>query len=107
MNTESSFVHLTSDRMPGSEPNNDATNYAVESAMWKCGMCTLFNPPLAPICGLCSAEKPKDVGTKYKTWQCRFCTLENSVKSDKCSACDQWRYSYGQPVSTPAPNVGT
>ncbi|KAH1114664.1 hypothetical protein J1N35_008042 [Gossypium stocksii] len=63
--------------------------------------------PLAPICKLCCTERPRDIGTKYKFWSCKFCTLENSVKLDKCSACDQWRYSHGAPISTPAPNVGT
>ncbi|EOY12067.1 Zinc ion binding isoform 2 [Theobroma cacao] len=77
------------------------------TAMWECESCTLLNPPLAPICELCCTEKPRDIGTKYKFWSCKFCTLENSVKLDKCSACDQWRYSHGPPVSTRAPNVGT
>ncbi|PPS05052.1 hypothetical protein GOBAR_AA15600 [Gossypium barbadense] len=63
--------------------------------------------PLAPICKLCSMERPRDIGTKYKFWSCKFCTLENSVELDKCSACDQWRYSHGAPISTPAPYVGT
>jgi hypothetical protein len=63
--------------------------------------------PLAPICELCSTQKPEDVRTKYKLWSCKFCTLENSVKSDKCSACGQWRYSHGPPVSVQAPNRGT
>jgi len=62
---------------------------------------------LAPICELCGTQQPKDVSTKYNTWSCKFCTLENNVKLDKCSACDQWRYSRGAPVSTLAPNVGT
>ncbi|KAG4166018.1 hypothetical protein ERO13_A13G106200v2 [Gossypium hirsutum] len=59
------------------------------------------------ICKLCSMERPRDIGTKYKFWSCKFCTLENSVELDKCSACDQWRYSHGAPISTPAPYVGT
>ena len=63
--------------------------------------------PLAPLCEVCCAEKPKDVGIKYKIWSCKFCTLENSVDVDKCLACDQWRYSHGSPVSTRAPNLGT
>jgi hypothetical protein len=29
------------------------------------------------------------------------------VKLEKCEACGQWRYSYGAPLSTGAPNVGT
>ncbi|XP_022139768.1 DNA-dependent metalloprotease WSS1 isoform X2 [Momordica charantia] len=78
-----------------------------ELSMWECGNCTLLNPPLAPLCELCYSQKPKDADTKYELWSCKFCTLENSVKLEKCSACDQWRYSHGQPVSTRAPNLGT
>ncbi|KAK9084634.1 hypothetical protein Sjap_025045 [Stephania japonica] len=73
---------------------------------WECGMCTLFNPPLAPICGACGIEKPKDVVAKFRFWSCKFCTLENSVSLNKCSACDQWRYSHGAPVSSRL-NLGT
>ncbi|OMP04248.1 Zinc finger, RanBP2-type [Corchorus olitorius] len=82
--------------------NNDSPE-----SQWECESCTLLNPPLAPICEVCFTEKPKDIGAKYKVWSCKFCTLENSVKLDKCSACDQWRYSHGAPISTRAPNVGT
>uniref|UniRef100_A0A1J3JFD9 DNA-dependent metalloprotease WSS1 n=1 Tax=Noccaea caerulescens TaxID=107243 RepID=A0A1J3JFD9_NOCCA len=78
-----------------------------ESAMWECGECTLLNPSLAPICELCTAAKPKETELKYKVWSCKFCTLENEVKMEKCEACGQWRYSYGPPLSTHAPNVGT
>ncbi|CAK9166883.1 unnamed protein product [Ilex paraguariensis] len=62
---------------------------------------------LAPICKLCSTQKPKDVQHKAKIWSCKFCTLENSVKLEKCAACAQWRYSNGTPVATHAPNLGT
>ena len=55
--------------------------------------------PLALVCEVCSTQKPKDAGIKYTIWSCKFCTLENSVKLEKCSACDQWRYSHGPPVS--------
>ncbi|CAA7050785.1 unnamed protein product [Microthlaspi erraticum] len=78
-----------------------------EPAMWECGECTLLNPSLAPICELCTAAKPKEREIKYKVWSCKFCTLENEVNMDKCEACAQWRYSYGPPLSTRAPNVGT
>ncbi|KAF3547463.1 hypothetical protein DY000_02010674 [Brassica cretica] len=78
-----------------------------ETAMWECAECTLLNPLLAPICELCTAAKPKERETKHKVWSCKFCTLENEVKLEKCEACGQWRYSYGQPLSTRAPNVGT
>ncbi|XVE80520.1 hypothetical protein DITRI_Ditri14bG0146700 [Diplodiscus trichospermus] len=87
--------------------NDDSLESRGATAMWECQSCTLLNPPLAPVCELCCTEKPRDIATKYKFWSCKFCTLENSVKLDKCSACDQWRYSHGPPVSTRAPNVGT
>ncbi|KAK8490508.1 hypothetical protein V6N13_031685 [Hibiscus sabdariffa] len=87
--------------------NDDSPDDQGVTAMWECKSCTLFNPPLAPICELCFTERPRDIGIKYKFWSCKFCTLENCVKLDKCSACDQWRYSHGPPISTPAPNVGT
>lgn len=66
-----------------------------------------FLQPLALICKACGAQKPKAIGSKSKTWSCKFCTLENSTKQDKCTACCQWRYSYGPPVSTHGPNYGT
>ncbi|PIA31546.1 hypothetical protein AQUCO_04900088v1 [Aquilegia coerulea] len=114
----------SSDRMPGKkshvEENFGATNNVVqtstpdsllhnsitdgvgieERSFWECEICTLFNPPLARICEACGIEKPKDARTKFKIWSCKFCTLENSVKLEKCSACGQWRYSYGDPVSS-------
>ncbi|KAJ9182541.1 hypothetical protein P3X46_006525 [Hevea brasiliensis] len=91
----------------GSIPNQDMVHNPEEHDMWECGACTLLNPSLAPICKLCSAERPKDASTKYKTWSCKFCTLDNSVELDKCLACNQWRYSYGPPVSTRTPYHGT
>ena len=63
--------------------------------------------PLAPVCEACGSQKPKAAGSKFKTWSCKFCTLENDSKLEKCSACDQWRYSYGAPIATRAPNYGT
>ncbi|GMI85218.1 Wss1/SPRTN type repair protease A [Hibiscus trionum] len=97
--SSSSSVPVLND--DGSPENRGVTD------MWECGSCTLLNPPFAPICEVCFTERPRDIGTKYKFWSCKFCTLENCVKLDKCSACDQWRYSHGPPISTPAPNVGT
>ncbi|TYI47259.1 hypothetical protein E1A91_D13G160400v1 [Gossypium mustelinum] len=101
--------HQSSSSVTSSAPmlNDDSPENQGVAAVWECQSCTLLNPPLAPICKLCCTERPKDLGTKYKFWSCKFCTLENSVKLDKCSACDQWRYSHGAPISTPAPNVGT
>ncbi|CAN0875047.1 DNA-dependent metalloprotease WSS1 [Linum grandiflorum] len=84
-----------------------ATHETYDPGMWECGICTLLNPPLAPVCKLCNTERPKDDNNKEKTWSCRFCTLENSVKVDKCCACEQWRYSYGAPMSTHTPYKGT
>lgn len=72
-------------------------------SMWKCGVCTLLNPPLALICGACGTEKSGG----SQSWACRTCTLENPVNLDKCSACEQWRYSYGPPVAVRGPYVGT
>ncbi|MCO5603236.1 hypothetical protein L7F22_057384 [Adiantum nelumboides] len=74
------------------------------ASMWECTACTLFNPPLAMICGACSTVR-MDLSTK--NWSCKFCTLENSFKLDKCAACNQWRYSHGPPVTTVSPHVGT
>ncbi|XP_059666546.1 uncharacterized protein LOC132312267 [Cornus florida] len=105
---KSGFVDLTMDTLTsGSMINHDATHNAEESNMWECATCTLLNPPLAPICELCSTQKPKDAKGKYSIWSCKFCTLENSAELEKCTACGQWRYSHGQPVATPAPNLGT
>lgn len=77
------------------------------SGTWQCTTCTLLNPQLAPICGLCTSEKPKMAKIKSSLWSCKFCTLENDVKTDKCEVCGSWRYSYGPPVATSAPNLGT
>ncbi|KAF7831299.1 DNA-dependent metalloprotease WSS1 isoform X1 [Senna tora] len=88
-------------------PVENGTLHYEKPSMWECLMCTLLNRPLAPICELCGTQRPKDVAARYDSWSCKFCTLENSVKLDKCSACDQWRYSHGAPVSTRAPNLGT
>uniref|UniRef100_A0A6N2MX51 WLM domain-containing protein n=1 Tax=Salix viminalis TaxID=40686 RepID=A0A6N2MX51_SALVM len=127
---EGSFIDLTSDSNFGSTTNFDTkhnqeapplthvssfgsicnpdTAHTPEgSSLWECGTCTLLNPPLAPICELCGTQKPKDASSKNKIWSCKFCTMENSLQLDKCLACGQWRYSYGPPVSTRAPNLGT
>ncbi|XP_023632618.1 DNA-dependent metalloprotease WSS1 isoform X2 [Capsella rubella] len=90
-----------------SSTSHDAYHNREESSMWECAECTLLNPSLAPICELCTASKPKEKEMNHKVWSCKFCTLENEVKLEKCEACGQWRYSYGAPLSTGAPNVGT
>lgn len=100
---EKSCIDLTGD----ASTSNQKTGCATKSSGWECVMCTLLNPPLAPICELCGTHKPKAMEDKYKAWSCKFCTLENNVKLEKCGACGQWRYSYGQPIATPSPNVGT
>ncbi|KAJ4896491.1 zinc ion binding [Raphanus sativus] len=96
--------------MKSSETSPSTANQGrEEAAMWECAECTLLNPLLAPIGELCTAANPKEKEKemKHKVWSCKFYTLENRVKLEKCEACGQWRYSYGQPLSTPAPNVGT
>ncbi|CAN7028547.1 hypothetical protein IGI04_029226 [Brassica rapa subsp. trilocularis] len=100
-----SGVMKSSETSPSTSYN--ANQGREEPAMWECAECTLLNPLLAPICELCTAAKPKEREMKHKVWSCKFCTLENEVKLEKCEACGQWRYSYGQPLSTRAPNVGT
>ncbi|KAI3810265.1 hypothetical protein L1987_19876 [Smallanthus sonchifolius] len=102
-----SFIDLTSHASTSGSSSDQKTGCNTESYGWECMTCTLLNPPLAPICELCGTHKPKENEDKYKTWSCKFCTLENSVKLEKCGACGQWRYSYGQPIATPSPNVGT
>ncbi|KAG6685912.1 hypothetical protein I3843_12G135700 [Carya illinoinensis] len=108
---ESNFVDLSgplsSDLGSSVDTIRDRTLNPEEFPMWECGTCTLLNAPLAPMCELCSTQKPKDVHTKYRVWSCKFCTLENSVKLEKCCACGQWRYSYGAPVSIQARNLST
>ncbi|KAJ9562754.1 hypothetical protein OSB04_007914 [Centaurea solstitialis] len=101
---EKSCIDLTGD---DASTSNQKRGCDTDSSGWECMMCTLLNPVLAPICELCGTHKPKAIEDKYKAWSCKFCTLENSVKLEKCGACGQWRYSYGQPIATAAPNVGT
>ncbi|XP_057433520.1 DNA-dependent metalloprotease WSS1 [Lotus japonicus] len=98
----SSSANLSS--LPRLLSGDNKTFHSEESAMWECPMCTLLNQTFAPICELCGTQQPKDVTTKYSTWSCKFCTLDNSVKMEKCSACDQWRYSHGPPMSV---NLGS
>ncbi|XP_021905845.1 uncharacterized protein LOC110820626 [Carica papaya] len=102
-----SFMDLSSGSTSRSPLMQNEVQSMEKFTMWECGTCTLLNPPLAPVCELCSAARPKNISIKYKIWSCKFCTLENSVKLDKCSACGQWRYSHGAPVSTRGPNLGT
>ncbi|KAI4388598.1 hypothetical protein MLD38_000912 [Melastoma candidum] len=77
-----------------------------EENTWACEMCTFLNPPLSLVCKICGLERRKDSSVAFKFWSCKFCTLDNSVGLDRCSACQQWRYSHGSPVSTRAPVRG-
>ncbi|XP_024375543.1 uncharacterized protein [Physcomitrium patens] len=72
---------------------------------WPCSVCTLYNTSLALACAACGNRKEQPTSTKE--WSCKFCTLANSDLLDTCEACGQWRYSYGAPSATRAPNVGT
>ncbi|XP_039117215.1 DNA-dependent metalloprotease WSS1 [Dioscorea cayenensis subsp. rotundata] len=87
--------------------SNCSTNDVMDMTMWECGLCTLLNKPLAPICEACGTQRPKIITAKFKAWFCKFCTLENDIKFERCAACDQWRFSYGPPVSASAFNYGT
>nr|CAD1825527.1 unnamed protein product [Ananas comosus var. bracteatus] len=110
----------------GVSSSNWTADSAEDRAMWECSVCTLLNQVLALLsftwnigmlldskshchqsAKLVAQQKPKAAGSKFKMWSCKFCTLENSIKVDKCSACGQWRYSYGAPLSTPGPTYGT
>ncbi|KAL3821112.1 hypothetical protein ACJIZ3_007017 [Penstemon smallii] len=87
--------------------SSDGLTHNDQNNTWQCTVCTLLNPQLAPICELCTTQKPKDDNLKHVIWSCKFCTLENDVNMDKCTACSAWRYSHGPPVSVSAPNRGT
>ncbi|KAJ0101703.1 hypothetical protein Patl1_03969 [Pistacia atlantica] len=106
-NSDSGFVELSSASTPASMQNWEAAGRLEETAMWECEACTLLNPPLAPICEVCTTARPRGFGIENKTWSCKFCTLENSLTLDRCSACDKWRYSHGAPMATQAPYLGT
>nr|XP_043621039.1 DNA-dependent metalloprotease WSS1 [Erigeron canadensis] len=99
-------IDLTTEDFASGSTSNEKTGRDTKSSGWECMTCTLLNPPLAPICELCGTLKPK-AEEKYKSWSCKFCTMVNTVKMEKCGACEQWRYSHGQPIATPSPNVGT
>ncbi|KAL3352513.1 hypothetical protein AABB24_020487 [Solanum stoloniferum] len=103
-----SFIDLTGNASSSTSMHgHDDLHSPKESMMWECLMCTLLNPPLAPVCKVCQTQKPKDVDDRNSIWSCKFCTLDNSLKLDQCTACGEWRYSHGPPVATSAPNLGT
>ncbi|KAL8153053.1 hypothetical protein V2J09_010813 [Rumex salicifolius] len=77
------------------------TSHPLSPIMWDCKTCTLLNPPLAPVCSVCGAAKPKAASANYKSWSCKFCTLDNVVELNKCLACGHWRYSFGAPGEKP------
>ncbi|KAK4751578.1 hypothetical protein SAY87_005060 [Trapa incisa] len=79
---------------PGTEDNSE------ESHKWECEICTLLNPPLAPVCEICRHQRPKNHNAKFSFWSCKFCTLDNNIKLDRCTACQQWKYSSGAPVAS-------
>ncbi|XP_002962564.2 DNA-dependent metalloprotease WSS1 [Selaginella moellendorffii] len=62
---------------------------------WECNVCTLLNPPLAPICAACGSTQPEANLSKNKAWACKFCASQNPVAIDRCVLCDEWRYSTG------------
>ncbi|XP_075523283.1 LOW QUALITY PROTEIN: DNA-dependent metalloprotease WSS1-like [Primulina tabacum] len=80
-----------------------------DDVMWQCTTCTLLNQTLALTCEACGTPKNKDFGDykKLKVWPCKFCTLDNSIEADRCMACGEWRYSYGPPILTSGPYLGT
>lgn len=74
---------------------------------WQCSACTLSNKPLALACEVCQTPRSKEVGSRLGLWSCKFCTLLNTRETERCSACGEWRYSYGPPVTGYTPYVGT
>ncbi|KAL3614793.1 hypothetical protein CASFOL_040454 [Castilleja foliolosa] len=99
-----SFGYNFQNGFPGDASTSSSND---ECGAWQCMTCTLLNPPLAPICEVCTTQRPKDGDLKKLIWSCKFCTLENDAKMDKCGACGTWRYSYGPPIATSTPNRGT
>lgn len=99
--------NLPGDALTSSSKSNQDLMHNDSCGKWECTVCTLLNPPLAPICELCRTQRPRDNNQKTIIWSCRFCTLENDVKMDKCFVCGAWRYSYGPPVAASTPNRGT
>lgn len=47
-------------------------------------------------------ESVEDAGSGVqlqKGWACKFCTLMNEPRLSKCAACEEWRYSFGAPLT--------
>ncbi|EPS66710.1 zinc ion binding protein, partial [Genlisea aurea] len=104
------FIDLTRDVSKSGEARftQRSSSSSSESESWQCSACTLFNPPLAPICGLCATRKRKDGSRpRMSLWTCRFCTYDNEMETEKCVVCEAWRYSRGPPMASSSPYVGT
>ncbi|GMH17547.1 hypothetical protein Nepgr_019388 [Nepenthes gracilis] len=89
---------------------NRSSQTAIDGgATWQCHACTLINQPLALKCEVCQTtrEKCDTSESMFKHWSCKFCTLNNSIDLVRCSACGEWRYSYGPPVASYSPYIGT
>ncbi|PIN11784.1 Protein involved in sister chromatid separation and/or segregation [Handroanthus impetiginosus] len=88
--------------------DSTSTGGQKDDSLWQCNTCTLLNRQLALTCEACGTPKSKSIGDKkLKLWSCKFCTLDNNSETERCIACGEWRYSYGPPISTPGPYLGT
>ncbi|KAG8380235.1 hypothetical protein BUALT_Bualt07G0172200 [Buddleja alternifolia] len=106
--SESSEVSVSNKSTQNSYVESISTRERKNDTMWQCTSCTLLNQLPALTCEACGTPKSKVTGqNKLKFWSCKFCTLENGIEVERCMACGEWRYSYGPPMSTPGPYLGT